>query len=102
MFIGLIDDGNEAKMLKRAAVLMQLNVTYAVKGVTTVTSAGTKDFHMNQAYTLFYVNADMKMGTLFPWAVDFEENGTGVQTTLNLSNLGTSSVNLKYAGIAGY
>ncbi len=102
VFIGLLTDENEARMLQRAAVLMQLNVNYAVKGGSEIKSAGTKDFKMNNAYTLFYVKANVKMGTLFPWAVDFEENGTNSETKLDFTNLGTSTVNLTYSGIAGY
>ena len=102
MFIGLIDNTNESKMLQRAAVLMQLNVTYAVKGGDSIQKAGTSDFHMNSAYTLFYINADIKMGTMFPWAVKFEDDGTDATAKLDFSNLGTNSVSLKYSGIAGY
>ncbi|MBD5143039.1 MAG: hypothetical protein HDT22_05430 [Ruminococcus sp.] len=102
MFIGLVSSDNQSKMLQRAAVLMQLNVNYAVKGGETVEAIGNTDFHMNNAYTLFYISANMKMGTLFPWAVKLDDNGTEVETSLDFSNLGTNYVNLKYSSIAGY
>ena len=103
VFIELIA-GNEDAMLNRAAVLMQLNVNYAVKGSRdrTIVSAGTKNFKMTEAYTMFYVHADMQMGTLFPWAVKVDTNETGAEASLDLSHLGENSVNLRYSGMAGY
>lgn len=101
MFIGLIDN-NESNMLKRAAVLMQLNVNYAVKGGNSISKIGSSNFHINQAYTLFYVGAEMKMGTLFPWSVEIKDDGTNTDINLDLSNLGDNYITLKYGGITGY
>lgn len=102
MLIGLVGNENENNMLKRAAVLMQLNVNYAVKGGSNVQPAGSQDFHMNQAYTMFYVGAEMKMGTLFPWGVSIEDDGENTNMSFDFSNLGDHYVTLKYGGIAGY
>lgn len=104
MFIGLLNNNNEDIMLQRAAVLMQLNVTYAVKGSEDgkVSSAGTSNFRMDSAYTLFYVNANVEIGTLFPWGIEIEDDGTDASANLDLSHLGGNYVRLKYSGLAGY
>ncbi len=107
MFIGLVGNQDDA-MLQRAAVLMEMNVKYAVEGhkdtgtVTNRTPSSGENFDITKAYTMFYVQADMEMGTLFPWAVKVETNGTDAEASLDLSHLGENSVNLRYSGMAGY
>ncbi|MDE6087695.1 MAG: hypothetical protein K2G25_04850, partial [Oscillospiraceae bacterium] len=103
IFIGLLGNQEDA-MMQRAAALMQVNVKYAVKGTPDgkPQKAGTEDFHMTQAYTLFTVEADMKLGTLFPWAVKVETDDTGMNASPDFSHLGGNYVNMKYSGLAGY
>ena len=107
VFIGLVGKQEDA-MLQRAAVLMEMNVKYAVKGsektgtVTNRIPSSGENFDITKAYTMFYVQADMEMGTLFPWAVKVETNGTDAEASLDLSHLGENSVNLRYSGMAGY
>ena len=107
IFIGLVGN-QEDVMMQRAAVLMEMNIKYAVKGdkntgtITNRTPSSGENFDITKAYTMFYVQADMEMGTLFPWAVKVETDGTNTEANLDLSHLGENSVNLRYSGMAGY
>ena len=106
MFIGLVIGNQDDEMLKRAAALMQANVNYAVKvengNVVNIKSENQRNFQMTSSYTMFYVKADLKMNTLFPWAVKVETTETDTNANFDLSKLGGNSVRVSYSGIAGY
>lgn len=95
MFINMV--GDETKCLQRAAALIQANVQYAAKDANS-------GFKMTQAYTMFHVGADVKLGTLFPWSpvTVTAGEGTGTSTDVDLTKLGGNYVTMQYSGINGY
>lgn len=95
MFINMV--GDETKCLQRAAALIQANVQYAAKDANS-------GFRMTQAYTMFHVGADVKLGTLFPWSpvTVTAGEGTGTSTDVDLTKLGGNYVTMQYSGINGY
>lgn len=88
----------ESKMLNRAAALMQVNVN-------TASGNNNPDFEIVKYYTLVGIKADVRMGTLFPWAVAVEDSShkTGnVNMNLDFKNLGENFVTINYQAVNGY
>ncbi len=88
---------NETAMLQRAGALMQVNVQNAVHDAN-------PDFKLTSANTMVSVSADVKLGTLMPWAVSDEENDAAADSGLSLdfSDLGDNSISIHYNGMFGY
>lgn len=88
---------DETKMLQRSAVLIQANVRNAP-------TMANPDFEMVNANTLVSVNASIRLGTLFPWAVSDDINDATGDNDLNLdfSHMGSSYIKMNYNGINGY
>ena len=59
---------------------------------------------MRNAFTTFYINTDVKIKTLFPWAADVSvDYVTGEsRMELNLSALSSDALKIRYSGINGY
>ena len=97
MFIQLIGKDGETACLQRAAALIQANVKFAAENPNT-------SFDMTKAYTMVYVSADVKMKTLFPWAVSVDSGDGATEESVNLdfSNLGDNVVDIRYSGLNGY
>lgn len=99
IFIFLNIVAHENKMLQRAAALAEANVRVGVDGGT-----GKDEFDICNAYSMFYIDSDVRMNTLFPWAADVsldeltQEDGF----TLNLSELTKDGLKVHYSGINGY
>ena len=87
---------NEQKMLKRCAALVGANVKNADKDHT--------NFDIEKAFTLVYVNADIKMNTLFPWGVEntFSDTTGDNSYGFNIGNMGSNSVKVHYDAMNGY
>ena len=97
VFIKLIE-GKENVMLNRAATLIQANVVTAKVN-------NNENFKITNAYTLVGISARIKMGTLFSWAVQVDENsevdGT-TNTRFDFSHLGDTYVYINYNAVNGY
>lgn len=87
---------NEQKMLKRCAALVGANVKNADKDHS--------NFDIEKAFTLVYVNADIKMNTLFPWGVEntFSDTTGDNSYGFNIGNMGSNSVKVHYDAMNGY
>lgn len=88
---------DETKMLQRAAVLIQANVRHSLNNANA-------SFEMTRANTLVSVNAQVKLGTLFPWVVSdsIDDAGGNEELGLDLTNLGSNYITIDYNGINGY
>lgn len=88
---------NENGVMQRGAALMEANVQNA-------TSHANSKFKMTEAYTFVYVNANVKIGTLFDWNVSVDDNNATGQSGVNpdFSKLGDHSVVINYTGVNGY
>lgn len=88
---------NQQNVLQRAGVLITANMRNP-KPQEKV------EFSLTEAHTLFSVNANVNMGTLFPWPVkdvmDEANPNSGIQ--LDWSKLGGNSVTINYCGVNGY
>lgn len=93
MIVSLVCDENA--VLKRGAALMQANVRAVGKNT---------EFDITKSNTLVSINARVKLGTLFPWAVSVTENNASAETeaSLDLSHLGSNYVIIDYSGVSGY
>ncbi len=97
MFIKLLSNDGETQCLQRAAALIQANVRYAAEDAN-------QNFDMTKSYTMVYIGADVKLKTLFPWAVSVDTgDGTTTESAkLDLENLGDNVLQMNYSGINGY
>lgn len=97
IFVLLNIVADQTKMLQRAGALIQANVCHAAENAN-------ESFELTNANTLVYVNAKVKLGTMFPWCVSVtDNNATGeMGTQLDLSHLGSNYVTIDYSGINGY
>lgn len=93
MIVSLVRDENA--VLKRGAALMQANVRAVGKNT---------EFDITESNTLVSINARVRLGTLFPWAVSVTENNASAETeaSLDLSHLGSNYVIIDYSGVSGY
>lgn len=84
-------------VLQRAGVLITANMRHPEHEQTV-------DFNLTSANTLFSVNANVNMMTLFPWPVkdviDEANPDSGIQ--LDLTHLQSKMMTLSYCGINGY
>ena len=101
--------GNQDVMLQRAAVLITCNMRHAVTkddagNIVQIGQDKYMDFQMTDAYTLFSVNARVKMMTLFPWPVKDvqDETSTEAGLQLDLQNIRSSCMSINYCGVNGY
>lgn len=97
IFMLLFVTFNQDKMLQRAGVMMTANMQTAL-------SKPQPDFDLTKANTMFSVNAQMKMATLFPWPVKDVMNETSPDTgiQLDLSNIRGSVMTVDYCAVNGY
>lgn len=95
MLINVIADQN--KVLRRCAVLVQANVRHASENAN-------GNFEIVKANTLVSIDAKVKMGTLFPWAVSIDENTASGENgvSLDFSHLGNNYVIIDYSAVNGY
>lgn len=84
-------------VLQRAGVLITANMRHPEHEQTV-------DFNLTSANTLFSVNANVNMMTLFPWPVkdviDEANPDSGIQ--LDLTHLQSKMMTLSYCGVNGY
>ena len=94
-FVAII--GNENEMLRRTAVLIQLNVNKK-KG------SNGGNFEIKTAYTLFRLQSKVTMKTILPWGVEAKvEDETGTDSwNLSLDKMGESEMTIDYTGVCGY
>ncbi len=89
---------NEKNILQRAGVLITSNMRYPTPGCE------EQPFDLTSANTLFSVNANVNMMTLFPWPVkdviDEANPDSGLQ--LDLSRIRTDKATISYCGVNGY
>lgn len=89
---------NEKNILQRAGVLITSNMRYPTPGCE------EQPFDLREANTLFSVNANVNMMTLFPWPVkdviDEANPDSGLQ--LDLSRIRTDKATISYCGVNGY
>ncbi len=95
VLINLISDEKEDKMLKRAAALIEANVNAKNKN---------NDFDIVSSPTLVSVSAKVKMGTLFDWNVQDNQNDVEGSSEIqpDFSELGDNEVTINYTGVFGY
>lgn len=89
---------NEKNILQRAGVLITSNMRYPTP------DCEEQPFDLTSANTLFSVNANVNMMTLFPWPVkdviDEANPDSGLQ--LDLSRIRTDKATISYCGVNGY
>ena len=61
-----------------------------------------KNFKITKANTMIYVDANVRIATLFPWAATVEESAEGGDVSFDLANLGENEVKIHYTGVNGY
>lgn len=97
IFMLIFVTANQDKILQRAAVLVTANVRHEA-------SRPQADFDITKAHTMFSVNAQVEMMTLFPWPVkdiqDETSSDTGIK--LDLNNIRSSNMLINYCGVNGY
>lgn len=88
---------NQEAMLQRSAVLITANMRHA-------TSNADANFEITNANTLFSVNAQVNMRTLFPWPARDELNDTDPNSGLkfDLNNIHGKTMTINYCGVNGY
>lgn len=108
IFMLLFVSLNQDQMLQRAAVLITANMRHIApikdsKG-NPITIRAQEDFDITNANTLFSVNAQVQMMTLFPWPVKDMQDETNSQTgiQLDLQNIRNSNMTINYCGVNGY
>lgn len=89
--------GNERNMIQRMATLMQANVN----------KNGNKNFKITNAYTMVKIDVNVKMNTIFPWAVKVNIDDDNQEINSDLENVWKNngeqnSVNIKYSAVNGY
>ena len=93
----IIVNVNSETVLQRAGVLITANMRHPEPEQTV-------DFNLTSANTLFSVNANVNMMTLFPWPVkdviDEANPDSGIQ--LDLTHLQSKMMTLSYCGVNGY
>lgn len=93
----IIVNVNSETVLQRAGVLITANMRHPEHEKTV-------DFNLTSANTLFSVNANVNMMTLFPWPVkdviDEANPDSGIQ--LDLTHLQSKMMTLSYCGVNGY
>lgn len=101
--------GNQDAMLQRAGVLITCNMRHAVQkdgsgAIVQIGQETMKDFHIINANTVFSVNAQVDMVTLFPWPVKDVQDETSAETglQLDLQSIRSSRMSINYCGINGY
>lgn len=90
--------GDQNKLLKRAAVMIQCNMRHPIGG-------DNLEFDICKANTLFSVSAVMKMKTLFPWCADSNTDGLTGESSLDfhLPKMGGNNfMHINYCGVNGY
>lgn len=87
---------NEESMLQRCGALVEANVR--------ASDDNHSGFRITNAFTLMYVEADVRMHTLFPWGVDVTQNEVTGDNTFgfSLGNMTENEVKLHYSGVNGY
>ena len=106
IFMLLAVSTNQDAVLQRAAVLITVNMRHAMPVATDTDEIvrAQETFDITHANTMFSVNAQVRMMTLFPWPVkdvqDETSPNTGIQ--LDLNNIRSGSVTINYCGINGY
>lgn len=100
IFMLIFVTANQDKTLQRAGVLITANMRHP----NPETAQKQDKFDITKANTLFSVNAQLDMTTLFPWPiVDMQDETspeTGIQ--LDLSHIQSSAVKINYCGVNGY
>lgn len=100
IFMLIFVTANQDKTLQRAGVLITANMRHP----NPETAEKQDKFDITKANTLFSVNAQLDMTTLFPWPiVDMQDETspeTGIQ--LDLSHIQSSAVKINYCGVNGY
>ena len=83
-------------MLQRCGALVEANVR--------ASDDNHSGFRITNAFTLMYVEADVRMHTLFPWGVDVTQNEVTGDNTFgfSLDNMTENEVKLHYSGVNGY
>ena len=93
-----LSTGNQDIMLKRAAVIIEANIRTAKK------NANDK-FRIANSHTLVSINANVDMGTLFPWMVSLSDtSGTNgsAEMEFDLNHVGEYRVPINYQAVNGY
>lgn len=88
---------NENEIFKRAGAVIEANVRNAKDEMHP-----NPNFKLTKANTVVFVDANVKVATLFPWATTVEENAAGGGMELDLSALGQNYVTIHYTGVNGY
>ncbi len=88
---------NENEIFKRAGAVIEANVRNAKEEMHP-----NPNFKLTKANTVVFVDANVKVATLFPWATTVEENAAGGGMELDLSALGQNYVTIHYTGVNGY
>ncbi|MBR5363380.1 MAG: hypothetical protein IK134_08670 [Oscillospiraceae bacterium] len=106
IFMLLAVSTNQNAVLQRAAVLITVNMRHAMPVATDTDEIvrAQDTFDITHANTMFSVNAQVRMMTLFPWPVKDVQDETSPDTglQLDLNNIRSGTVTVNYCGINGY
>lgn len=75
-----------------------LNRTSSLIGLNVSKKKNNNDFNMSEAYTMFQINADVEMPTIFNWNVSVNAD----DNSLSFDNTSNNSVKIKYSAVNGY
>ena len=91
VFIRIVAD--EKSVLNNTAKIIQCNVNKKKNG-----------FCMGKAYTMVQISSDIRMNTLFPWAVsvDMDESNNEESINSDIKNAQSDSILIRYNAVNGY
>lgn len=86
---------NQEKVLKRTGIIIQCNVRK---------KNNNDSFDISKAYTMVQISSDIRMNTLFPWAVSVDMNESNNEESMSpdIKNAKSDSVLIKYNAVNGY
>lgn len=97
IFMLIFVSANQNQMMQRAAVLITANMRHEA-------SKPQSSFEIINANTLFSVNAQIQMNTLFPWPVkdDMDETSPDAGVKFDINSFHGSTMTINYCGVNGY
>ena len=93
IFVFIKIAADEKSVLNNTAKIIQCNVNKKKNG-----------FCMGKAYTMVQISSDIRMNTLFPWAVsvDMDESNNEESINSDIKNAQSDSILIRYNAVNGY
>ena len=94
IFVFIRIAADEKSVLNNTAKIIQCNVNKKKKN----------EFCMGKAYTMVQISSDIRMNTLFPWAVsvDMDESNNEESINSDIKNAQSDSILIRYNAVNGY